>query len=318
MKVKAAVLKEFKKPFSIEEVEIPDREGNVWIEVKATGICGRDRVIWKGGFPRFPLPAILGHEFVGVLNGRPVAAYPVITCGKCRYCRMGMENLCENNPRIIGELEPGGYASHVQVPENLVFELPDDRFEIYAAGLCPVATALHAFNLSNLKEGDTALVTGAGGGVGYAMVQVLRYRGIRVIAATSESKAPLLRELGVEVITTRQYRRAIKEVDAVFENVGSITINESLLVLRRRGTLVLIGNITGEPIVLQRPALSIMREHYIVGSAAYNRREYEEAALWLANGRVRMRYETFPLEEINRAYSLLEEAAVAGRAVLIP
>lgn len=316
MRVYAAVLEAFQQPFVLKEVDLPDGDG-VWLEVRATGICGRDRVVWKGGFKGFPLPAILGHEFVGVLDGKPVAAYPVITCGTCPACRSGRENFCPQ-AQIIGEGRPGGYATHVQVPSHRVFPLPDDRFEIYAAGLCPTATAIHATSLVDLQPGMKALVTGAGGGVGYVLVQVLRNMGLEVFGATSPPKAERLEQLGVTPVTTPRYRKVLEHVDVVFENVGSLTINESLRVLRPQGTLVLIGNISGEPITLMRPALSIMREHHIVGSAAFTPKEYEEAARWLGEGKVQVETTTFPLDEINRAYQLLEERKIQGRAVLLP
>jgi len=316
VKVYAALLEDFQKPFVLKDVDLPDGDG-VWLEVRATGICGRDRVIWKGGFRGFPLPAILGHEFVGVLEGKPVAVYPVITCGGCPACRSGKENFCPE-AKIIGEGQPGGYATHVRVPAHRVFSLPDDRFEIYAAGLCPTATAIHATSLVDLRPGMKALVTGAGGGVGYVLVQVLLAKGLEVYAATSPPKAPLLEGLGARPITASRYRKEIREVDVVFENVGGLTLNESLLVLRPEGTLVLIGNISGEPITLNRPALSIMREHRIVGSAAFTQREYEEAARWLGEGRVQVLFTPFPLQEINRAYERLERREIQGRAVLVP
>ncbi len=315
--VRAAVLEAFGKPFQIREMMVPVEEGDAVLEVRATGICGRDRVIWKGGFRGFPLPAVLGHEFVGEVEGRPMAAYPVITCGRCRYCRTGRENLCPE-AQIYGEGRPGGYADRVVLPRSLLFPLPDRRYPLYAAGLCPVATALHALKKARVRPGMSALVTGAGGGVGWALVQVLRARGLTVFAATSPAKAEALETLGVYPVVSSRYRNVIREVDVVFENVGSLTINESLRVLRPQGTLVLIGNIAGTPVEIRRPALTIMREHRIVGSAAFTRREYEEAARWIARGSVRLAYEVFPLEAVNEAYRRLEARQVQGRAVLVP
>ncbi len=318
MEIQQAVLEQFRAPFVFRSVDVSPGKDEVLVRVRATGICGRDRVIWKGGFRGFRLPAVLGHEFVGELDGKPVGVYPVVTCGTCEACRSGQENLCIHGAEIYGEQRPGGYATGVVVPRALVFDLPDDRFEAYAAALCPVATALHAARLAGVTPGMRVLVTGAGGGVGVHMVQVLRGMGAEVVALTSPSKADFLTSFGVEVVTARRFRKAVGRVDVVFENVGRETLNESLMTLRPQGTLILVGNVSGAPLELLRPALSIMREHRLVGSAAYTRKEFEEAARWIGEQRVRPVYEAFPLMSINDVYRALERRAIRGRAVLLP
>jgi len=318
MKIQQAVLEQFRAPFVLRTVDVEPGPEEVLVRVRATGICGRDRVIWKGGFRGFRLPAVLGHEFVGTWEDRPVGVYPVVTCGTCDACRSGKENLCLHGAEIYGEQRPGGYATGVVVPRSLLFDLPDDRFEAYAAALCPVATALHAARVAKLEAGMRVLVTGAGGGVGIHMIQVFQAMGARVVALTSPGKADFLASFGVEVVTARRFRKAVGRVDVVFENVGRETLNESLMTLRPEGTLVLVGNVSGAPLELLRPALSIMREHRLVGSAAYTRREYEEAARWIADGRVRPVYEAFPLSAINEVYPAPEQRVIRGRAVLVP
>jgi alcohol dehydrogenase len=119
-------------------------------------------------------------------------------------------------------------------------------------------------------------------------------------------------------VTARRFRKAVGKVDVVFENVGRETLNESLMTLRPQGTLILVGNVSGEPLELLRPALSIMREHRMVGSAAYTRKEFEEAARWIGEQRVRPVYEAFPLTSINDVYRALEQRSIRGRAVLLP
>lgn len=83
--MKAAILYNFNQDFKIEETK-PKGVG-VKVNVAATGICGRDIVIWKGGFRNLKTPIILGHEIVGYYKDKPVAVYPNINCGKCEYCK---------------------------------------------------------------------------------------------------------------------------------------------------------------------------------------------------------------------------------------
>ena len=307
--MKAAILYQFKSPFVIGNTE-PKGVG-VKVDVAYTGICGRDLVIWKGGFRNIKLPLILGHEIVGYYKGKPVAVYPSLYCGKCEYCRAGKENLCDSAV-TIGEGEvTGGYAEEVIVPERNIIPLPDDKLEKYAATMDPVATAIHASKLANLNKDNKVLVTGAGGGVGIHLVQYLKYMGVENVYGLT-SKSEKLKELGITPISDLKGEK----FDAIFELVGSKTINESLRALKKEGTFILIGNIDGEPITLLRPAMTIMRQHKIVGSAAYTKAEYEEAIRLIGEGKIKPIYEVYELEEVNTAYKNLIERKVFGRAVL--
>ncbi|MGC8606850.1 MAG: alcohol dehydrogenase catalytic domain-containing protein [Vulcanisaeta sp.] len=316
MRVLAAVLREFNKPFSIEEYDIGEPGPNdVVVKVRAEGICGRDLVIWRGGFRNLKPPLILGHEIFGELNGRAVGVFGAITDGTCPYCRAGKENLCVNL-QFFGEGKSGGYAEAVIVPKNNVFELPDNDYVKYAAAVCPLATAIHASILSNIGSGTRVVVTGAGGGVGIHTIQYLKSLGAYVISITSLGKADFVARFSDEVITERDFSRKVKDVDVVLEIVGAATINESLRALKREGTLVLIGNIEGEEIRLTRPALTVMREHRIIGSAAYTRSEVLRAVELLHKDIIKPIYRSYGFRDVNQAYNDLLNQKVLGRAVL--
>ncbi|AHC52215.1 alcohol dehydrogenase [Sulfolobus acidocaldarius SUSAZ] len=308
--MKAAVLIAYNSPFEIRKDVEPNGSG-VIVDVAATGICGRDLVVWKGGFRNLKLPLILGHEIVGYYKGKPVAVYPNLSCGNCEYCKAGKENLCEN-AKIIGEGEiTGGYGEKVIAPEKNLIPLPTEEMEKYAAALDPVATAIHSAKLANLNKDSKVLVTGAGGGVGVHLVQYLKHIGVKEVYGLT-SKVDKLKELGVTPITQIKNEK----FDAVFELVGSKTINDSLRSLKKEGTLVLIGNVEGEPITLLRPALTVMRQQKIVGSAAYTKEEYEEAIRIIGGNKIKIIYESYELERINEAYRKLANREIFGRAVL--
>ncbi|TRM86500.1 alcohol dehydrogenase, partial [Sulfolobus sp. C3] len=258
--MRAALLTQFNSPLVITKDAQPKGEG-VKVDVVSTGVCGRDLVIWKGGFRNAKLPLILGHEIVGYYDNKPVAVYPNIFCGNCEYCKSGKENLCENSI-ILGETEKftGGYAEQVIVPERNLIPLPDDKFEKYASTMDPLATAIHATKLVKLERDSKVLVTGAGGGVGIHLSQYLKYIGVKEVYGLS-SKGRKLEELGIKAISDLRNEK----FDAIFELVGSKTINDSIRALKKEGTLILIGNIEGEPITLLRPALTIMRQQKIIG-----------------------------------------------------
>jgi D-arabinose 1-dehydrogenase-like Zn-dependent alcohol dehydrogenase len=316
MGFRTAVLTDFRPDgWRIETRDIEAAPGEVVLRVRAAGICGRDRVIVRGGFRNLRPPLILGHEVFGEVDGQPYAVYPFRTCRQCGFCLSGEENLCEGNFQVLGETRPGGYAEAVAVPTDLLVPLPTEAYVDYAAAACAVATTFHAVRQAGVGPGARVLVTGAGGGVGIHMVQVLQPMGLEVFALVSKKKADIVAGLGARIVSL-QDRPPV--VDAVFENVGTPTINWSLSALRRKGVLVWIGNVTGEAPRLLRPAVTIMREHRIVGSAAYTRREWGLALEWIGSGRVRPFFRTFPLSAVAEAYATLDRDEVVGRAVLVP
>ncbi|WP_179950434.1 zinc-binding dehydrogenase [Sulfodiicoccus acidiphilus] len=316
IQTQVAILREFGRDFTIEKAKLNVKEGDTIVRVKASGICGRDLVIWKGGFKNLRPPLILGHENYGEVEGEPVGVMGNVSCGTCHYCETGMSNLCEKAV-LLGEGRPGGYADDVPIPTPNVFQLPDREYGKYAGAVCPVATAIHAGKLAGVKTGDRVLVTGAGGGVGIHAIQVLKRMGAKVIAQTGENKSEFVKRWADEVVTDSEFSKAVDSVDSVIELVGAPTINESMRTVRRRGTIVVVGNVTGEPLNIVRPALLVMREITLLGSASYTPTEVLEAVKMVHEEDVKAVFKEYPLEEVNKAYKELQERKVVGRAVLI-
>ena len=317
-RVRAAVLRAFGEPFSVEEVEVEVPDGWVPVRVGAVGVCGRDVVVWRGGFRNLRPPLILGHEVFGYYNGRPVGVFPAVLPRECvQGGRRGGALECPYD--ILGEHVSGGYADTVYVPPWILVELPDDDFPKYAAAVCGVATMMHAARVAGVGPGDRVLVTGASGGVGVHGVQYLSLLGAEVYAYTrSPRKAEVLRQLGVNVVSKLDFYRTHGRVDTVIELVGSRTINESMRTLRPGGHLVLVGNVTGEPVTLERPALFVMREIHMHGSAAYSIDEYRAAIRLVASEAVKAFYEIYRLSGVNEAYKRVLGGELVGRAVLVP
>jgi len=181
MKMKAAVLKEFNQPLMMEERDLPPlKDGEVLVRIKASGVCGSDVHMWKGKDPRTPLPLILGHEGVGIIEEvkgqkRDIFGERIkrgdfiiwdrgITCGNCYFCTVRKEpSLCPAR-QVYGISRDGCYVTHlILLKETNLIKIDE---EIDPAVLVPVscsgATTAHTIELCNISEGDTVVVQGPG------------------------------------------------------------------------------------------------------------------------------------------------------------
>lgn len=230
--MKAAVLTSFKAPLNIQEFPRPElREGELLVRITAAGICGSDVHMWLGEDPRTPLPVILGHEGVGVVEeigpgsgkkdlygrevrvGDPVIWDRAVTCGACYFCAVKrLPNLCPNrwvygiskscsDPPYLN----GCYADHiVLVRETKVISLRDwgefDHGALVSAG-CSGATAANAVELADIRIGDNVLIQGAGP-VGLYLVAYARSRGAEhvIVIESVPARMQLASRLGADVV----------------------------------------------------------------------------------------------------------------------
>ncbi len=170
-------------PGAIELREVPEPaagDGEVVVQVAACGICGSDMHAYRGHDERRPAPLVLGHEAAGVVVSGPdagsrVAVNPLVTCGRCDYCRSGRDNLCPHRQIISMAPRPGAFAERIAIPAGNCVPVPDGVGDGTAALVEPVACGWHAVRvaarvLGRPVEGLDALVIGGGAiGVGAAL-----------------------------------------------------------------------------------------------------------------------------------------------------
>src|SRR6201987_963638 len=193
---------------------------DVVIKVDACGVCFHD-IVTRNGTLKYgvQMPLILGHEISGtvVAVGRDVRGFKqddrVATvqryhiCGACRYCRSGREPLCPDR-KFTGDWGlVGGYAEYIAVEDDNVALVPDG-VDLQDASIvaCPTGTILNAIReVGRLAPGESALVTGAGGGLGMHAVQLARLAGAYVVAqTTSPEKAAQIRALGAHEVIVHE------------------------------------------------------------------------------------------------------------------
>jgi S-(hydroxymethyl)glutathione dehydrogenase/alcohol dehydrogenase len=232
MKVRAAVAHEAGKPLSIETVDLEGpREGEVLVEIKATGVCHTDAYTLSGKDPEGLFPAILGHEGAGVVVevGKGVRSLakgdhviPLYTpeCRACEYCTSGKTNLCQAIRATQGKgLMPDGtsrfsfggksllhymgtstFASFTVVPEIALAKIrPDAPFDKVCYIGCGVTTGIGAvLNTAKVKPGESVVVFGLGG-IGLNVIQGARMSGAGMIVGvdTNPKKRALAEKLGM-------------------------------------------------------------------------------------------------------------------------
>jgi L-iditol 2-dehydrogenase len=193
----------------IEQVPVPRAEaGELIVRVVAALTCGTDLKVFRRGYHALMIqpPALFGHELAGVVAevGEGVTEFAVgdrvvpinsAPCGKCYYCRRDQENLCED---LL--FNNGAYAEYVRIPARVVarntLEIPAHMPMEFAALTEPLACALHGFEDSGARQGDSVVVIG-GGPLGLMMMHVAALAGCEVIAVVKhEGQAQTARALG--------------------------------------------------------------------------------------------------------------------------
>ena len=186
-----------------------------------------------------------------------------------------------------------------------------------------------------LREGHTALVHAAAGGVGALLVQVAKQRGARVFGTASTKHLGIARQAGADTVidyTTTDFEDEVmratdgRGVDVVYDSVGRTTFDKSLAVLSRRGTLVLFGQSSGpvppfDPARLAKNSLYFTRPSLAAYTATYDELNWcaGELFAWIAAGKLRVRVDReVPLRDAAAAHSALEARATTGKVLLIP
>lgn len=170
--------------------------GEVLVRVRFSSLCATDRRMAALGThaPRIP-----GHEIAGELeDGTPVGVHPNLGCGRCEWCVEGLENRCPDHVDV-GIHRDGGLAEWVAIPEAHTVPLAGYPSEL-APSIEPLACCLHAIALLDIREGDRALVVGAGT-LGILGMWALRAAGARVgVVQRSEGRRRLAAELGADAV----------------------------------------------------------------------------------------------------------------------
>lgn len=249
------------KQFDLTEYPVRNlNEGEVLVKVNSCGICGTDHHILAGK-TYANVPVILGHEYSGtvvdkaegierVALGDKVVIDPNIYCGKCKYCRKGMINFCENH-QALGVTINGGFAEYSHVPVSQIYRLPTDFNLSEAAFAEPLSCCLRGIQQAEIKVGDSVVIIG-GGSIGLIMIQLARMSGaskvilIEPILQKREIALKLGADLTLDPTETDSIFKLINYTnggaDVAIECVGkNDTVEMSLDLVDRGGIVVIFG-----------------------------------------------------------------------------
>ena len=317
------------RPLVATDVPVPvPGAGDVVVRVSACAVCRTDLHIVDGELPHPKLPLIPGHEIVGriVSTGAEVKALSVgervgipwlgWTCGECRFCRGGRENLCER-ARFTGYTWDGGYADYARADARFCFRISGDYSDAAAAPLL-CAGLIGYRSLRKTGQAERLGIYGFGAAA-HIVAQVARFEGRRVFAFTragDEKAQALARSLGA-VWAGDAGTAAPEKLDAaiIFAPVGAL-VPTALRALDRGGCVVCGGIHMSE---IPAFAYADLWQERSIGSVANLTRQDAEEFLALApRAGVKTAVQTFSLEEANTALAALRHGEISGAAVLTP
>ncbi|MEJ5914456.1 alcohol dehydrogenase catalytic domain-containing protein [Pseudokineococcus sp. 1T1Z-3] len=324
----------------LEVVEVPDLSpgpGEVLLRVGAAGVCATELHFLDGLLPAPRFPVTLGHEVAGTVEavgdgvarwdvGDRVAVHYLHSCGDCRPCRTGRENTCAAPAGMLGFASDGGFAEQLVVPARSLARVPEGLDLTSAAPVtCSVTTALHAAAVGDVRADQVVVVYGTGG-VGLALVQVLRRRGARVLAvARSQARRDAATDLGAEWVVDpadgdvgAQVQELTGGADLVVDLVGTqATADAALAALAPGGALLYVGY-SHESVTLS-PLQLVVGEHRVLTAVSCTLAELELGLDLVARGEVRVLLDRVaPLEELPDVLAALAAGDVVGRAVVVP
>lgn len=328
----------------LELVDVPPPPppgiGEVTVSIRAVALNHIDVWGWRGmAFAKRKLPLTVGAEASGVVDaighgvsnlvpGQLVSIYGARTCGICRPCREGRDNLCEHVNGVHGFHLDGFAQEKVNLPARLLVPAPHGVDEVGAA-LAPVTfgTVEHMlFDNAKLEPGETILVHAGGSGIGTAAIQLAKKMGCTVITTVgSDDKIEPAKALGADHVInyrTDRFEGVVRKltkkrgVDVVFEHVGADTWAGSMFSLKRGGRLVTCGSTSGVSTEINLMML-FQQQLRLIGSFGCRMENMANAMQKMAAGLVRPVIDTeVRLDDVDRALKRMETRAVFGKIIL--
>lgn len=330
------VLERVGEPLRRVEREVPQpAPDQVLVEVSACAVCRTDLHVFDGELPDPALPLVLGHEIVGrvaelgdgvsglSVGDRVGIPWLAWTCGRCRYCRSGHENLCER-ARFTGYQVDGGYAEYTLADPRFCLPLAFESSDAETAPLlCAGLIGYRAYRMArrSLESGEPMRRLGlyGFGAAAHLLCQLAVAEGCEVHAFTrpgDRTSQAFARELGaIWAGGSDEAPPSALDAAILFAPVGAL-VPRALSAVRRGGAVVCAG-IHMSPIP-ELPYELLWGERIVRSVANLTRQDGEEYFAALTETPVRSHIERLPLEAANEALARLRAGKVDGALVLEP
>lgn len=312
-------------------MEVPDpvpgpRE--VRLRVRCCAICRTDLHVIEGDLPVAKLPVIPGHQVVGIVDqlgegcrelkvgDRAGIAWLRHTCGRCRFCTSGRENLCPFS-RYTGYHEDGGYAQYAVVPEDFAYRIPAQFDDVPAAPLlCAGIIGYRSLERTCIQPGGRLLLLGFGSSA-HVVLQIALRRGCEVyVVSRSPNHQELARRLGAAWAGADVAGMPAPADGAILFAPAGTLVPPALTALDRGGTLALAG-IHMSPIPQIDYDRHLFQERDIHPVTANTRQDGRRLLAEAAGSQVRPHTRTYRLAEANLALQDLKADRIDGTGVLI-
>jgi propanol-preferring alcohol dehydrogenase len=328
--MEAMLFEEPGQPLQRRTVPVPQPgPGQVLLEVHACGICRTDLHLIDGELPPAPLPIIPGHQIVGTVlaigkgggdrmtpGDRVGVPWLGWTCGECRYCSMGRENLCDN-AGFTGYTINGGFAEYAVADQRYCFPIPDGYGDIEAAPL--LCAGLIGYRSYRMCGSDVERLGIYGfGAAAHIIAQIAAFQGKQVYAFTRsgdhEAQAFARRLGAVWAGAGDEAPPQLLDAAIIFAPVGAL-VPAALRALRKGGTVVCGGIHMSD--IPSFPYSILWEERTVVSVANLERRDGEELLALAPQVPVRTEVRKFALSEANQALNQLRDGRLTGAAVLV-
>jgi propanol-preferring alcohol dehydrogenase len=314
-------------PLRLKDTLTPEPDPQeVRIKVTVCGVCRTDLHAVEGELPAHKLPLIPGHQIVGRIDklGSEVTGWragervgiPWLykTCGECRYCRRGQENLCEN-ALFTGYDADGGFAEYTIAPADFVYRLPVNYSDIEVAPLlCAGVIGYQALHATGLQERGKLGLFGFGSSA-HIVIQVAKHRDLQVyVVSRTERELDLARKLGADWAGhVDDDMGVLLDAGIVFAPSGELLV-KSLKTLDRGGRIV-SASIHTTP--LPGFDYSLIYPEKCLSSIAHTTRENVRAFLAVAaEFKINTQSNVYDLEDANLALLNIKNSRVAGSTIL--